>query len=156
MVTFPRAVISLLPKPPKDPHYLDNWRPIALLNNDYKIGAKCLANRLKRILNILISPEQTGFMKGRYIGENVRVILDAINYCNTNKEKGALIFLDYEKAFDCLDWNFIINTLHFMNFGPDLINWVRTFYSNVSSCIINNGYISSYFKVYRGSGRAVP
>lgn len=69
------AYITLIPKPSKDIRYLNNWRPIALLICDYKIAAKCLANRMKRILPDLISQERTGFLKGRFIGENVRLII---------------------------------------------------------------------------------
>lgn len=76
-----RACVTLIPKHSKDPRYLKNWRPISLLNTDYKILTKCLARRLKGVLPDLISREQTGYLKGRYIGENIRLILDLINFC---------------------------------------------------------------------------
>lgn len=74
-------------------------------------------NRLKPVLSDLIGPEQTGFLKC-YIGENIRLILDLIRYCDKNDIQGAVIFLDYEKAFDMIDWNFMFDTLTYFNFGP--------------------------------------
>lgn len=67
-----QGVITLLPKQGKDSRLLKNWRPISLLNTDYKILAACIANKIKPFLPKLINKDQTGFMKGRYIGENIR------------------------------------------------------------------------------------
>ena len=151
-----RAIISLIPKPGKDTRYLKNWRPIALLNTDYKIAAKCIAFRLKDILNTIISCEQTGFLKGRFIGENIRLVQDLIWYCNEKCIPGSLIFIDFEKAFDRLDWSFIQCTLSYFNFGPQFKAWVRVLYSHATTCVSNNGYLSAYFKVSRGVRQGCP
>ena len=151
-----RANITLIPKPDEDGRLLKNWRPIALLNTDYKIATKCIANRMKRYLNKLISCEQTGFMKGRFIGENIRLVLDLINHCSNNNIPGALLFLDYEKAFDKIDRGYIHYCLSFLNFGPGFRNWISTFYNNATSCVTNNGYISEYFKISRGVRQGCP
>ena len=150
------ACLNLIPKGKKDPRYLKNWRPISLLNVDYKIAVKAIASRIKTFIPYLISNEQTGFIKGRYIGENIRIVYDLIDFCNDTHTPGALLFLDYEKAFDSIDHNFIINTLSYFNFGPSIIQWVRTFYGNTSSCIVNNGYVSGRFKVSRGVRQGCP
>ena len=113
-----RAVISLIPKPGKDTRYLKNWRPIALLSTDYKIAAKCIASRMKGVLNSIVSYEQTGFLHGRFMGENIRLIQDLICYCDEKSIPGSLLFLDFEKAFDRLDWCFIQHTLDYLNFWP--------------------------------------
>ena len=68
-----RGIISLIPKKDKDKKYLKNWRPISLLNNDYKIVTKALALRLEKLLPTIISPNQTGYVKGRYIGDIVTI-----------------------------------------------------------------------------------
>lgn len=151
-----RACLTLIPKENKDNRFIKNWRPIALLNVDYKIAAKCMATRLKTVLTDLIDPEQTGFLKGRFIGENVRLILDLISYCNDHDIPGALIFLDYEKAFDRLDWGFIQNTLTYFNFGSDFRLWVRTLYNNTSSCVVNNGFLTEYFRISRDVRQGCP
>ena len=67
-----------------------------------------------------------------------------------------MLFIDFKKAFDSLDWNFMIKSLKTFNFGPDLIRWIETFYKNISSCIIDNGYTSKYFDVGRGVRQADP
>ncbi len=73
-----QGIITLLPKKDKNALIIDNWRPISLLNVDYKIATKVIANRIKNVLNSLIDANQTGFLKGRYIGENVRTIIELI------------------------------------------------------------------------------
>ena len=74
-----RGIISLLPKKDKPTNLLNNLRPISLLNTDYKIATKAIARRLENILPFIINPDQTGYIKGRYIGENVRLISDMIS-----------------------------------------------------------------------------
>ena len=71
-----RGVITLLPKGDEPLTYLYNWRPITLLNVDYKIASKAIAKRIEPILNKLVHSDQTGFVKGRYIRENIRLISD--------------------------------------------------------------------------------
>ena len=113
-------------------------------------------SRLKSVLNKLISYNQTGFLKGRYIGTNIRLVLDMINYCNTNNINGSFILLDFEKAFDSLDRKFMDNVLLFFKFGYSFRRWVETFYSNACSCVINNGFHSDFFPVCRGVRQGCP
>ena len=101
-----RGIIRLIPKKDADPSSIKNWRPISLLNCDYKIAAKAIANRLKKILPKIIDNDQTGFLKGRFIGENVTLIIDSvINFAAAKKIPGLLLFLDFEKAFDTVEWD---------------------------------------------------
>ena len=62
---------------------------------------------------------------------------------------GIIMFIDYEKAFDYLEWEFITNTLTAMNFGPQLINMIKTLYTDIESCIFNNGHRSDFFTLSR-------
>ena len=101
------GVITLLPKKDKDPMYVKNHRPITLLNTDYKIIAKVMANRLKSCLNEIIHEDQTGFMKGRNIGSNIRTITDLIEYCDSNDIPGSIVLLDIEKAFDSVEHDYL-------------------------------------------------
>ena len=116
-----RGLISLIPKPHKDLLDLNNWRPISLLNVDYKLISKCLTNRLKTVLPKLIHNDQTGFLKDRFIGENIRLVLDLINFTDLNNIPGHLLLIDFKSAFDKLEWNFIWKTLEYFNFGPQFI-----------------------------------
>ena len=95
-----RGIITLLPKKDKDTLLLKNWRPISLLNTDYKILAKIHATRLQKVLPSIIHGDQTGFLKNRYIGENIRLFLDSIDLCKQFSIKGIVFSIDFEKAFD--------------------------------------------------------
>ena len=140
-----RGVIVLIPKPDKDHTFVKNYRPISLLNVDYKICSKALATRIKNVIPTIINDNQTGFLKDRFIGENVRYILDSIDYCNDNDIPGFLLLVDFEKAFDRLEWGFIHKCLQFFNFNNDFHQWISTLYSNATSCVCNNGYSSGFF-----------
>ena len=79
-----QVVISLLEKPGKNPIKLANWRPISLVNCDAKIYSKILANRIEGVIKELIHEDQTGFIKGRSIHENITDLLSIIDYVNRN------------------------------------------------------------------------
>ena len=98
-----RGIIKLIPKKSEELYYVKNWRPLTLLNCDYKIASKGIANCLKIHLHKLINNDQTGFLKGRFIGENICLIDSVINYTAVKKIPTLLLFLDFEKAFDTLD-----------------------------------------------------
>ena len=74
-----QGIITCIPKDSRDRRYLKNWRPITLLNVDYKIASGVIANRIKNVLPNIISETQTGFLKNRFIGENTRILFDIIN-----------------------------------------------------------------------------
>ena len=99
-------MITCIPKPNKPKHFLKNWRHITLLNCIYKITSGCIANRIKKVLDIIIAKDQTGFIKGRYIGENIRLIYDIMHYTEKLNIPGMLLLIDFEKAFDSLSWTF--------------------------------------------------
>ena len=97
-------------------------------------------------------------MKGRYIGENVRLIISVIHvdFLETNKKPGLLFFADFQKAFDSLSHTFIIDCLKSFNFGPDLIKWIEIFYNDIFSNIINNGFMSDQFQIQKGVRQGCP
>ena len=141
-VTQKRGIIKLIPRKDTELYFIQNWRPLSLLNTDYKIAAKSIANRIKRVLPKLIDADQTGFMKGRFVGENIRLIESLITYTASKNISSLLLFLEFEKAFDTLEWSFMRKVLMRYGFGKSLINWVNIFYNNIESCILNNGWIS--------------
>ena len=125
-----QGVITLIEKQGKDKRYIKNWRPITLLNVDYKIGAKCIAKRLERVLPKIISVSQSAFVKGRQIGDCIRIIEGIMEYTKSNDLPGILVAIDFEKAFDSLEWSYVFKCLNAFNFGPSLLKWICTFYSN--------------------------
>ena len=140
----------------KNPCFLKNWRPISLLNTDYKILAQVFAIRLQKVLSKIISEFQNGYIRGRFIGYNIRTIVDVINYANINKKDSLITFLDFEKAFDQIDWQFLEETLNSFNFGPFFKNVVKTMYTDINSCVINNGFTSEFFEIQRGIRQGCP
>jgi len=91
-------------------------------------------------LQNLVDNDQTGFLKGRSIAENICLINDAISYTELKNIPGLLPFVDFEKAFDTIEWAFVEKTLHHFGFGSSLIKWINLFYHDIESCVINNGW----------------
>ena len=151
-----QAVITLIEKKGQDKTLLNNWRPISLLNVDYKLITKVFANRLKEILPFIISSTQTGYVKERNIEDSIRLVQDIVNFLDINNLPGILLAVDFQKAFDSLEWSFIKQTLQKFNFGPTFIQWFQLFYTDISSCVINNGNTSRYFKIQRGVRQGDP
>ena len=94
-----QSIITLLPKQNKDRTSLENWRPISLLNVDYKIATKAIANRVNGVISSFVHNSQTGFIKGRYIGENIRLLFEIIDKAEDENKPGLIFFSDFEKSF---------------------------------------------------------
>ena len=155
-VSLQQGVKTLLPKKDKDPLLVKNWRPISLLNMEYKLIAKCLAIRVKKVMGSLINLDQTGFLEGRYISENINKILSILQQTEKLNLPAILLTVDFEKAYDYLEWAFIEKTLNFFNFGPSYLNWVKVLYKDCKSTVINNGWMSEFFTVSRGVRQGCP
>jgi hypothetical protein len=151
-----RGIINLIPKKDKDIRLLKNWRPISLLNTDYKVLTKCLASRLKKILPTVIHPDQVAYLKGRYIGQNIRTIIDIMHYTEEKDLGGLIAFLDFEKAFDSIDWRVIDEALSCFNIGQSFRDWVKRVYKNTQSCVTNCGFSSENFEISRGVRQGCP
>jgi hypothetical protein len=151
-----QGVVSLIPKADKDTSKLKNWRPITLLNQDYKYLAKCLANRCKEVLPSIIDPDQTGFVPNRVIGTNIIKAQCLISQQKEKQSEGLLMSIDFEKAFDTIEWDFITNALTHFNFPPEFISWTKTLYNGINTCIINNGHTSETFQPSRGVRQGCP
>ena len=101
-----KCLITLIDKKDKDRTLLGNWRPISLLNVDVKLLSKALAYRIKKKLPKIIHSNQSGYVEGRFIGETIRTIDDIMEFTKCEGIGGILAFLDFEKAFDSVEWNF--------------------------------------------------
>ena len=123
------GIISLI----QNLEYLSNWRPISLLSNDYKIVTKVIAIKIEKVLPKIIHSSQTGYVKGRYIGESIRSISDTMSFTKTQNIPGLAVFLGFEKAFDSIEWNYPQKCLKTFNFGPQLRQWINVIYSDISS-----------------------
>jgi hypothetical protein len=141
-----RGVITLLHKGKLLPrNSLDNWRPITLLNIDYKIAAKALATRISEVLPSIINSDQNGFIANRGANQNIRLIEDILRYSEKYNIKGAMICIDFKKAIDTIKRDFIMYSLNKFNFGKGIMKWMSTMLHNTVSCVLHNGHMSAYF-----------
>ena len=81
---------------------------------------------MQKIMSNVISNDQCAYLKGRYMGTNIRLVSDIIDHYDRINEGGFLLMLDFKKAFDSIAWNFLIKSLQFFSFGPSFIKWVET------------------------------
>ena len=149
-----RALITLIPKD-GDLELLKSWRPISLLCSDVKIVAKILSNRLKPFMPDLISEDQF-CMSNKSIVECNSQMRDIIYYAGENNLNGALINLDWEKAFDRVSWEFLYKIMIKMGFSEFVIKWIMTLYNGITSSCLVNGYITKEFKIERGVRQGCP
>ena len=144
------AIITLIEKKDKDKRHLSNWRPISLINVDVKIGSKAIAKRLENVLPNIIHHNQCAYVKGRLCQRKVRTIEDVMEFSEQYNIEGKMICIDFKKAFDTVSKDFLFRTLSAFGFGPSFIQWIHTFYNNISSCVLNNGFSTHLFAVERG------
>ena len=104
----------------------------------------------------LIHENKKGFIVGRFIGENIRLLYDILLYTDINDIPGLLLLIDFEKAFDSISHDFIMQTLQFFNFGNSIKSWVRLFYEDAYSCVLVNGHLTKRFKIERGCRQGDP
>ena len=144
-----KALLTLLYKR-GDRSLLSNYRPLSITNCDYKILTFVLANRLQKVIGKLISKDQKGYIKNKYIGQSARLLTDIIEYCDNFNQPGAILCLDFQKAFDTLNWNFMFGCLNKFGFGANFISWINIIYNQPTFCIKNNGWITSELNMHRG------
>lgn len=131
------SVLSLIPKL-GDKLILKNWRPISLLNTDYKIISRALTNRLTKALPYIIDSDQTFCIEGRSIYSNLHLMRDTIEYTNDRNTQLAIITLDQEAAFDRIEHDYLIKTMRTFGLGNKFINYITTMYKS-ARCVIRLG-----------------
>ena len=124
---------------------MSNWRPISLINVDAKIGSKAIARRLQEVLSDIIHHNQNA-----YVFDAVRSIDDILEFTERKKIKGFMLAIDFKKAFDSLNRSFMFETLFTFNFSPSFVRWIGTFYQNITSSVIKNGFSTGPFNIWRG------
>ncbi len=135
---------------------IENWRPITLLNCDYKILEKVFANRLKHVISKIIKEDQKAYVKNRYIGDNARLMEDIIFECESNETDGAIILIDQSKAYDRVEKEWLKKVMERFNFGTKFINWIMMLYKNAVSSIMTNGHFSETININRGLRQGSP
>ncbi|KAL1938790.1 hypothetical protein VTO73DRAFT_11170 [Trametes versicolor] len=140
----------------KDTREIVNYRPITLLNSDYKLMTKTLAMRLAECAPAMIHPDQAGFVPGRRIYDHIQLSKLIIAYTEAEELNGAILALDQEKAYDRVDHVYLWATLEHMNFPANFINTVKNLYERAMSCVMVNGVKSAPFLIRRGVRQGDP
>ena len=150
--------IALIPKN-NSPEKITEFRPISLCNVIYKLVSKVLANRLKKILPHIISENQSAFVPGRQITDNVLVAFEVMHHLH-KKNKGKVgqmaIKLDMSKAYDQVEWPFVEAIMHKMGFHEQWVKMIMECITTVSYSVLINGEPKGYIIPIRGLGQGDP
>lgn len=144
------TILALIPKK-KEAKVMKDYRPISCCNVLYKVISKILANRLKLILPKFISPNQSAFVKDRLLMENLLLATEIIkDYHKQTVSPRCAMKIDISKAFDSVQWDFLLNTLRAHAFPEVYVRWVQTCISTASFSVQVNGELAGYFGSDRG------
>lgn len=133
-----------------------NYRPITCLNTDYKIFTKALSTRLAVVIKDLIHHSQAGFIPGRQITDQTKLIRMMIQYAEAREQNGLIVALDQEKAYDRIEHNYLWRTLETFGIPANFINTVRALYQEAETRVMINGVLSSPWKITRGVRQGDP
>ncbi|XP_062396829.1 LINE-1 retrotransposable element ORF2 protein isoform X1 [Sardina pilchardus] len=150
------ATISVIPKGGKDKLNCSNYRPISVLNIDYKIFASIIAKRLEKVLPTIINIDQTGFVMTRQTHDNIRRSLQIIRHINQNKIEAMLISIDAQKAFDSVRWKFLFKVMEKFGFNKQLIESLEALYTKPEARLKINGELSDSFQLERSTRQGCP
>ena len=150
------ALIVVLHKKGRDPLDVRSYRPLSLLNTDYKILGKILANRLRPLITAMVHPDQNGFIPGRSTFINNRRLIHVIQESRQMEGEPVAVSLDVEKAFDTLGWQYLHAVLGEMQFGPVFTRWLQTLYNGPLARVRVGRIISNNFSINRGTRQGCP
>ncbi|RVW57124.1 Ubiquitin carboxyl-terminal hydrolase 5 [Vitis vinifera] len=129
---------------------LGDFRPINLLGGLYKLLTKVLTNRLKKVLGKVVLADQNAFLRGRQILDASLIANEVVDYWQKRKEKGLVCKLDIEKAYDSINWNFLMKVLHKMDFGSRWMEWIWWCISTAKFSVLVNGVPAGFFSSSKG------
>lgn len=149
------AFICLIPKQ-NQPESVVDYRPINLIGSAYKLISKVLAARLKLVMPKLLTPNQFAFTQGRQIADCIVIANEVVDFMKKKSEGGFLLKIDFAKAYDNIDWGFLLDVLAAMKFGYKWIKWMRSCISTASLAILVNGSPTDFFSIEKGLRQGDP
>ena len=145
-----KGILNLIPKSNKDSRFIKNLRPITLLNVDYKIIEKAIANKMIPALEHIIHKDQRGFMKNRRISVNIRKMLDIIHRAEIEDIEAVILSMDFVKCFDKCSFSILHGSLEFFGFGQIVKIWTKILYKDFFVQVQNNGNFSQELPIQKG------
>ena len=127
-----------------------------MLNVFYKLVSGVIAQRINSVLDIIIHKNQSGFVKGRYIGDCLRTTHDIMSWAKNKNKTGLLLLCDFKKAYDSISFSCIKKSLQFFGFGRDIVSWVEILLYNFKACVIHAGHLSEMFNILVGCRQGDP
>ncbi|GJU06460.1 RNA-directed DNA polymerase, eukaryota, reverse transcriptase zinc-binding domain protein [Tanacetum coccineum] len=149
------SFFTLIPKV-NNPTLITDFRPISLIGIHYKIIAKILANRLSKVIDKIVSKEQSAFIAGRQILDGPVILSEIIEWYKKRKKKLLIFKVDFEKAFDSISWNYLIHILDSFGFGNKWCSWIKACLNSSRASILINGSPTSEFSIKRGLRQGDP
>lgn len=141
---FNPSFICLIPKK-EAPQKIEDYRPISLIGSAYKIIAKTLAVRLNKVIDSVVSHNQTVFIKGRHFMDGILILNEVVDEAIRKNEGRYFFKVDFEKAFDSIDWGYLDGILRGFNFCEKWRVWIRTCLETATTSVLVNGSPSGEF-----------
>ncbi|KAJ0682333.1 putative RNA-directed DNA polymerase [Helianthus annuus] len=149
------SFVALIPKC-KDPQDLSNFRPISLVASTYKIIAKVLASRIKRVIGEISSSEQSAFVGGRNILDSTLIVSESIAWAKKSKKELLIFKVDFEKAYDSINWKFLFGIMEKMDFPLKWVSWIKGCLVSGMGSVLVNGSPTKEFSYKRGLRQGDP
>ena len=140
----------------KDPTNISNYCPITLLNTDYKLLTKVLALQLMESIDMMVHPDQAGFIPKRSIFDHIRLAKEIINFAEVTETNRTIVALDQEKAYDKNCHDYLWETLRAFNIPKPFIDTIKSLYQHMATHMAINGILSKPFHVSRGVRQGDP
>ena len=150
------GLIVLLYKGSGPREVVGNYRPITLLNSDYKLMAKILVSRIAVPLDSVLDVTQSAFVPGRWIGDNVLYHMEEIEYLESVHQTGCIAFLDFQKAYDRVDRNWLMRCAKALGFRDGTLRWFGVMHAGTSCRVLYNGWRTDAFPIERGMFQGSP
>ncbi|CAI5480741.1 unnamed protein product [Closterium sp. Yama58-4] len=151
-----KEAVTILLHKKGDKELLNNYRPITLLNFAYKVLARVVADRMKSVLHMVISPEQYGFIPGRRLSDAVALVADIIEGAKNDKGDCYMLLVDFQKAFDSVSRDFLFQVLESMGFPEQFVGWVKGLHEGTTTKLLINGWLGEGVDVVSGVRQGCP